>query len=240
MSFESLETLIAELQQGRMILLVDDENRENEGDLIMAADFVTPQKINFMITHARGLVCLSLAPHLVDQLELPLMVPTNVNGAPNKTAFTVSIEASSGISTGISAADRAHTIRVASRPDAKPSDVSRPGHIFPLRARPGGVLERPGHTEASVDYMKLSGLNPAAVICEVMNEDGTMARLPDLVHFAKKHQLKIGAIHDLIEYFRKEQSGKSNNQDKKESISKQEAQGVHSQATQNRDCHQSV
>ncbi len=199
MSFESVSTLISELRQGKMILLVDDEHRENEGDLIMAADFVTPEKINFMITHARGLVCLALAPERVDQLGLPLMVSHAKNGSPNKTAFTLSIEASSGISTGISAKDRAHTIHVASKVDAKPEDISSPGHIFPLKARSGGVLERPGHTEASVDYMKLCGLNPAAVICEVMNEDGSMARLPDLVCFANKHQLKIGTIHDLIE-----------------------------------------
>ncbi len=216
MSFETVENLVSELQAGKMILLVDDENRENEGDLIMAADLVTPEKINFMITHARGLVCLALAPQIVDQLELPLMVPFDENGAPNKTAFTVSIEASKGISTGISAADRALTIRVASKPEARPSDISRPGHIFPLRARLGGVLERPGHTEASVDYMKLAGLHPAAVICEVMNEDGTMARLPDLVRFANKHQLKIGTIQDLIENFLEGQNGKKSNQNKKE------------------------
>lgn len=207
MSFESVETLVAELRQGKMILLVDDEHRENEGDLIMAADFVTPEKINFMITHARGLVCLALAPQIVDRLQLPLMISDSENGAPNKTAFTVSIEAASGISTGISVADRARTIYVASRPDAKPTDISRPGHIFPLRARANGVLERQGHTEASVDYMKLAGLNHAAVICEVMNEDGSMARLSDLVRFANKHQLKIGTIHDLIEDFREENRG---------------------------------
>ncbi len=233
MKFETVEGLIAELQKGRMILLVDDENRENEGDLIMAADYVDAEKINFMITHARGLVCLALAPQIVDRLELPLMVPHDENGAPNKTAFTVSIEAASGISTGISAADRALTIQVASRPDAKPSDISRPGHIFPLKARPGGVLERPGHTEASIDYMKLAGLTPAAVICEVMNEDGTMARLPDLVRFANKHQLKIGTIQDLIENFLEVQIGKKD-------IDKKEVQGVSRQKNQNWSCDQSV
>lgn len=216
MNFEPVESLISEIKQGRMILLVDDEHRENEGDLIMSADFVTAEKINFMITHARGLVCLAMAPEKIEKLELPLMVPFDQNGAPNKTAFTVSIEASSGITTGISAADRALTIQVASKMNAKPSDISRPGHIFPLKARPGGVLERPGHTEASVDLMKLAGLNEAAVICEVMNDDGTMARLPDLVRFANKHQLKIGTIHDLIETFRKETRGKENDPTKKE------------------------
>ena len=213
-SFESVSTLISELRLGKMILLVDDEHRENEGDLIMAADFVTPEKINFMITHARGLVCLALAPERVDQLGLPLMVSHAQNGSPNKTAFTLSIEASSGISTGISAKDRAHTIQVASCAEAKPSDISSPGHIFPLKARPGGVLERPGHTEASVDYMKLCGLNPAAVICEVMNEDGSMARLPDLVRFANKHQLKIGTIHDLIEVLNEKNKKQSQSHEK--------------------------
>ncbi len=216
MNFEPVESLVSEIKQGRMILLVDDEHRENEGDLIMAADFVTAETINFMITHARGLVCLAMAPEKIEQLELPLMVPFDQNGAPNKTAFTVSIEASTGITTGISAADRALTIQVASKMNAKPSDISRPGHIFPLKARPGGVLERPGHTEASVDLMKLAGLNEAAVICEVMNDDGTMARLPDLVRFANKHQLKIGTIHDLIETFRQETRGKEKDQTKQE------------------------
>lgn len=215
MSFSSVDELILELQQGRVIILVDDEDRENEGDLIMPAQFVTPEKINFMITHARGLVCLSLCPQQVDRLKLPLMVPENLNGAPNKTAFTLSIEASTGISTGISAADRARTIQVAANPEAKAADISTPGHVFPLRARAGGVLERPGHTEASVDYMRLSGLHPAAVICEVMNEDGTMARLPDLLRFAKKHQLKIGTIHDLIEVL---SDGKSKKEDKQTQI----------------------
>jgi 3,4-dihydroxy 2-butanone 4-phosphate synthase/GTP cyclohydrolase II len=211
MSFEKVEALIEDLRNGKMVVLVDDEHRENEGDLVLAADFVTAEKINFMITQARGLVCLSMAPELVSRLEIPLMVPENENGAPNKTAFTVSIEAASGISTGISAQDRAHTIRVASRPFAKPSDVSRPGHVFPLKARAGGVLERPGHTEASVDFMRLAGLNPAAVICEVMNADGTMARLPELLLFARQHLLKIGTIHDLIEYLREESNGNPKN-----------------------------
>jgi 3,4-dihydroxy 2-butanone 4-phosphate synthase / GTP cyclohydrolase II len=217
MVFDTVSALVAELKLGRMILVVDDEHRENEGDLVLAADFVSPEKINFMITQARGLVCLSMTPQLIDQLNLPLMVPFDENGAPNKTAFTVSIEAAHGISTGISAADRSHTIHVASRPNARPSEISRPGHIFPLRARAGGVLERPGHTEASVDFVKIAGLNPAAVICEVMNDDGTMARLPDLVRFAQKHQLKIGTIHDLIEYFREEKRGQNQSEIKKNS-----------------------
>jgi 3,4-dihydroxy 2-butanone 4-phosphate synthase/GTP cyclohydrolase II len=219
--FADVSTLIAELQAGRMIILVDDENRENEGDLILPAQFASAENINFMITHARGLVCLSLTPQHVDRLQLPLMVPENENGAPNKTAFTLSIEAAQGITTGISAKDRAHTIRVASNPQAKPTDVSRPGHIFPLKARLGGVLERPGHTEASVDYMKLAGLVPAAVICEVMNEDGTMARLPELVRFAQKHQLKIGTIHDLIE----DLNGKSKTKIEKQNFEAEKIQG---------------
>ena len=226
MSFESVESLVAELQAGRMIILVDDEGRENEGDLILPAQFATAEKINFMVTHARGLVCLSLTPEHVERLQLPLMVPENENGAPHKTAFTVSIEASVGVTTGISARDRAHTVLVASSPQARPEDLSRPGHIFPLKARKGGVLERPGHTEASVDLMKLAKLNPAAVICEVMKEDGTMARLPDLMVFAQKHQLKMGTIHDLIEVL----NGKS----KEENEKKQ----TYSQQTQNRGCHQ--
>lgn len=204
MAFYKLEDIVSDLRLGKLVVMVDDEHRENEGDVIFAADFVTPEKINFLAKEARGLICLSMAPEKIDQLGLPLMVPEALNGSPNKTAFTVSIEAREGISTGISAYDRAHTIRVASRPGAKPTDLSCPGHIFPLRARPGGVLERPGHTEASIDLMKLAGLNPAAVICEVMNDDGTMARMADLVKFAEKFQLKIGKIHDLIEYLAKE------------------------------------
>ncbi|MFN9067418.1 MAG: 3,4-dihydroxy-2-butanone-4-phosphate synthase, partial [Bdellovibrionales bacterium] len=173
-----------------MVILVDDENRENEGDLIFSAAFVTPEKINFMAKHARGLICLALSPQIVDQLKLPLMVSEDVNGSPNKTAFTVSIEAAKGITTGISAADRSRTVQVAISPDCQPSDLSRPGHVFPLRAREGGVLERAGHTEASVDLMKLAGLREAAVICEVMNDDGTMSRLPDLIKFAEQFRLK--------------------------------------------------
>lgn len=196
----SIHELIEELKQGRMVVLVDDEDRENEGDLVLPADFATPSAINFMATQARGLICLSLTSTQIDKLKLPQMVREDMNYSPNKTAFTVSIEAATGVSTGISAADRAHTIRVASNPLAQAQDVTSPGHIFPIRAQMGGVLKRAGHTEGSVDLCVQAGLNPAAVICEVMNEDGTMARLPQLVEFAKKHGLKIGSIVDLIKY----------------------------------------
>ncbi len=198
--FNNIEELIEDIRAGRMVLLVDDEDRENEGDLVLAADHVTPALINFMAVEARGLICLALASKQIDRLQLPQMVRDDQNFSPNKTAFTVSIEASWGVSTGISAADRAHTIKVASNPEAKASDVHMPGHIFPIRAQQGGVLKRAGHTEGSVDLAKLAGLNAAAVICEVMNADGTMARVPDLKAFAKKHGIKIGTIVDLIEY----------------------------------------
>jgi 3,4-dihydroxy 2-butanone 4-phosphate synthase/GTP cyclohydrolase II len=200
MAFDPIEELIEDMKNGKMVILVDDEDRENEGDLVLAADHVTPKAINFMATEARGLVCLSLTSQQIEKLQLPLMVREDMNLSPNKTAFTVSIEASFGVTTGISAADRAHTIRVASNPQARPSDIHVPGHIFPLRAQQGGVLKRAGHTEGSVDLAKLAGLNPAAVICEVMNDDGTMARVPDLKKFAEKHGLKIGTIVDLIQY----------------------------------------
>ncbi len=200
MAFNSIEELIEDIKHGKMVVLVDDEDRENEGDLVLAADHVTPQIINFMAMQARGLICLALCPQQIEKLQLPLMVRDDMNLTPNKTAFTVSIEASFGVSTGISAADRAHTIKVAANPLAKPSDIHMPGHIFPIRAQQGGTLKRAGHTEGSIDLAKLAGLNPAAVICEVMNEDGTMARVPDLKTFAKKHQLKIGTIVDLIQY----------------------------------------
>jgi len=198
--FNSPEELIEEIRNGRMVILVDDEDRENEGDLVLAADHVTPEAINFMAKEARGLVCLALSAAQIDRLQLPLMVRDDFNFSPNKTAFTVSIEASHGVTTGISAADRAHTVRVASRPEAKPNDIHMPGHIFPIRAQDGGVLRRAGHTEGSVDLAKLAGLNPAAVICEVMKDDGTMARVSDLRDFATKHGIKIGTIVDLIEY----------------------------------------
>ena len=192
--------LIEDIRNGKMVILVDDEDRENEGDLVVAADFITPEIVNFMATEARGLICLSLAQQQIERLGLPLMVKDEANFSPNKTAFTVSIEASSGVTTGISAADRAHTVRVASNPNAKPSDIIVPGHVFPIRAKQGGVLKRAGHTEGSVDLAVLAGLNPAAVICEVVNQDGTMARVPDLMKFAAKHNLKIGSIVDLIRY----------------------------------------
>ncbi len=181
-----------------MVILVDEEDRENEGDLVLAADFVTAEAINFMATHGRGLICLTLTEERCHQLDLPLMV--SANRAPLGTNFTLSIEASSGVTTGISAADRARTIQVAVKADAKPRDIVQPGHIFPLMAQKGGVLVRAGHTEAGCDLARLAGLTPAAVICEILKPDGSMARLPDLMEFARTHQLKIGAIADLIEY----------------------------------------
>lgn len=198
--FNPIEELIEDIRQGKMVILVDDEDRENEGDIVCAADFVTPEIINFMAAEARGLICLALSKEQIQKLQLPLMVREDENYSPNKTAFTVSIEASSGVSTGISAADRAHTIRIASNRHAKPTDVHTPGHVFPIRAQDGGVLRRAGHTEGSVDLARLAGLGTAAVICEVMNADGTMARVPELKKFAEKHGLKIGTIVDLIEY----------------------------------------
>ncbi len=200
MPFNTTEELIEEIRQGRMVILVDDEDRENEGDLVLAADHVTTEAINFMIVEARGLVCLPMAAQQIDRLMLPQMVRDDMNFSSNKTAFTVSIEAAEGVSTGISAGDRAHTIRVAANPLAKASEIHMPGHIFPIRAQQGGVLKRAGHTEGSVDLAKLAGLNPAAVICEVVKADGEMARVGDLKEFAKKHQLKIGTIVDLIQY----------------------------------------
>lgn len=200
MMFNATEELIEDIRHGKMVILVDDEDRENEGDLVCSADFITPEMINFMAVEARGLICLALAKEQIQKLGLPLMVRDDENYSPNKTAFTVSIEAATGVSTGISAADRAHTIRVASNRNAKTSDIHSPGHVFPIRAQDGGVLKRAGHTEGSVDLARLAGLSPAAVICEVMNPDGTMARVPDLKKFADKNNLKIGTIVDLIEY----------------------------------------
>lgn len=196
--------IIADIKAGKIVILTDAEDRENEGDLVMAAQFVTPEAINFMIKHARGLVCLPMADELIDRLGLPMM--TQNNGAQYGTNFTVSIEAREGISTGISAADRAHTIQTAVAPNAKASDIVQPGHIFPLRAKKGGVLVRSGHTEASVDLAQLAGLTPAAVICEIINDDGTMARMPQLEVFAKEHGIKMGTIADLIEYRSKTES----------------------------------
>ena len=194
----STAEIIEEIRRGNIVVLVDDEDRENEGDLLFAADFVTAEKINFMAKHARGLVCLTLTPAQAQRLRLPPM--TQANGTQYGTNFTVSIEAAEGVTTGISAADRARTIQVATRPDAAASDIVQPGHVFPIVAQPGGVLMRAGHTEAGCDLTQLAGLNPAAVICEIMNDDGTMARLPELVAFARQHNLKIGTIADLIQY----------------------------------------
>jgi 3,4-dihydroxy 2-butanone 4-phosphate synthase/GTP cyclohydrolase II len=195
-----VEQGIAVLRAGGMIILTDDEDRENEGDLCMAAEKVTPEAINFMAKHGRGLICLSLSEERIRELRLPMMVPDQDNTTTFGTAFTISIEARHGVTTGISAADRAHTIRVALDDAARPSDLSRPGHVFPLRARDGGVLRRAGQTEGSVDLARLAGCKPAGVICEVMNDDGSMARMPDLVEFARTHGLKIVTIADLIEY----------------------------------------
>jgi len=195
-----IEEAIEDIRAGKMVILVDDEDRENEGDLCMAAEKVTPEAINFMATHGRGLICLSLEDEQLSRLHLGMMVPDYENTATFGTAFTVSIEAREGVTTGISAADRAHTILVAIQEDAKPTDIVRPGHVFPLRAREGGVLRRVGQTEGSVDLARLAGLRPAGVICEIMNDDGTMARLPDLAKYAEKHDLKIVAIRDLIRH----------------------------------------
>jgi 3,4-dihydroxy 2-butanone 4-phosphate synthase/GTP cyclohydrolase II len=197
-SIENVHRALEDVRAGRMVILVDDEDRENEGDLVMAAEKVTPEAINFMARHARGLICLSLTDERVRQLDLPMMV--DENRSSRTTAFTISIEARTGVSTGISAHDRAHTIRVAVAPDAKATDLVSPGHVFPLRARPGGVLQRTGHTEGSVDLARLAGLGPSGVICEIMNDDGTMARMPDLVRFAEQHGLRILSIADLIQY----------------------------------------
>ena len=198
MSFASVPELLEEIRNGRMVVIVDDEDRENEGDLIMAAELVRPSDINFMVTHARGLVCLSLTRERCRQLGLPPMVQSNTS--QHHTNFTVSIEAAEGVTTGISAYDRAHTIRTAVRPDAKPDDLSQPGHIFPLTAQPGGVLGRSGHTEAAADLALLAGLEPAGVLVEILNPDGSMARRPELEVFARAHGLKIGSIEALIRH----------------------------------------
>lgn len=198
MSISTTQEIVAELRAGRMVILVDEEDRENEGDLVLAAEFVTPEAINFMAKFGRGLVCLTLTEERCDQLALTMM--TSRNGTSYGTNFTVSIEAAEGVTTGISAADRAKTIQVAVAKNAKQSDIVQPGHIFPLKAQKGGVLMRAGHTEAGCDFAELAGLTPAAVICEIMKDDGSMARLPDLIEFAKEHDLKIGTIADLIHY----------------------------------------
>lgn len=198
MALCSVEEALADIRQGRMIILVDDEERENEGDLTMAAQFVSPEAINFMAKYGRGLICLPMAPALIDQLRLPLMAQRN--GSRFGTNFTISIEAREGVTTGISAADRAATIRAAVADGARPEDLVTPGHVFPLRARGGGVLSRTGQTEGSVDLARLAGLKPAAVICEIMKDDGSMARMADLELFAEEHGLKIAAVRDIIRY----------------------------------------
>jgi 3,4-dihydroxy 2-butanone 4-phosphate synthase/GTP cyclohydrolase II len=198
MSVSRIEDAIEDIRQGKMVILVDDEDRENEGDLTLAAEKVTPEIINFMAKHGRGLICLTMTSERCDQLRLPLMVSSNTSSFG--TAFTVSIEAKKGVTTGISAADRAHTILTAVADSCKAEDLARPGHIFPLRAKPGGVLVRAGQTEGSVDLARLAGLKPSGVICEIMNDDGTMARMPQLKKFAKEHGLKICTIADLVAY----------------------------------------
>jgi len=200
MQFAAIEEAIAEIQEGRLVIIVDDEDRENEGDLMIAAEKVTPEAINFMATYGRGLICLPMTGQRLDELQIPLMVSDYSNTSQYGTAFCVSIEARRNVSTGISAFDRAQTILTAIDPKSKPADLARPGHIFPLRARDGGVLVRAGQTEASVDLATAAGLMPAGVICEVMKEDGTMARVPDLMDFAALHNLKIITVADLIRY----------------------------------------
>jgi 3,4-dihydroxy 2-butanone 4-phosphate synthase/GTP cyclohydrolase II len=198
MKFNTVEELIQDIAVGKMVILLDDEDRENEGDLVCAAELVTPDIVNFMASKGKGLICLTLTSDKCAHLDLPMM--TDKNKANHGTAFTVSIEAASGISTGISAADRSHTIKTAVAKNSNSSDIVQPGHIFPLKAMDGGVLNRAGHTEAACDLSKLAGLEPAGVICEIMNDDGTMARRDDLMQFAKQYKLKIGSIADLIQY----------------------------------------
>ena len=198
MAVSRIEDVIGDIRAGKMVILVDDEDRENEGDLCMAAESVTPEAINFMARYGRGLICLTLDRTLVKKLNLPMMVEKNKS--PFETGFTISIEARTGVTTGISAADRARTVQVAVDPDSRPEDLVSPGHIFPLRARKGGVLERTGQTEGSVDLARLAGMRPAGVICEIMKDDGTMARMPDLEEFAAEHNMKIATIADLVAY----------------------------------------
>ena len=200
-AFATIEEAIDDIRHGKFVVVVDAPDRENEGDLVIAAQFATPEAVNFMATHGRGLICLCLSEDRCDALGLRPM--TEHNEAPLGTAFTVSVEAREGVTTGISAHDRSHTIQVAIHPDAKPHDLVQPGHVFPLRARPGGVLQRAGQTEAAIDLSRLAGLNPAGVVCEVMNEDGTMARVPDLVDYCERHDLRMITIADLIEYRRR-------------------------------------
>jgi 3,4-dihydroxy 2-butanone 4-phosphate synthase/GTP cyclohydrolase II len=222
MPISSTPEIIAEIQAGRMVVLVDEEDRENEGDLVMAAEFVTPASINFMAKHGRGLICLTLTEQRCRQLDLPLMV--NLNRSTMGTNFTVSIEAAQGVTTGISAADRARTVLAAVRKDARPEDLVQPGHIFPLMAQTGGVLARAGHTEAGCDLAELAGLTPAAVICEILKDDGEMARLPDLLEFAERHGLKVGTIADLIHY-------RSRTESLVERVSERQMETVHGRFT---------
>jgi 3,4-dihydroxy 2-butanone 4-phosphate synthase/GTP cyclohydrolase II len=205
--FASIDDAIEDLRAGRMVVIVDDEDRENEGDVAMAAEMITPEAINFMATHARGLICLTITGERADDLDLAPMTPCNTS--PCGTAFTVSIDARGrGVTTGISAYDRTQTILASIEPSTRPEDLGRPGHVFPLRARTGGVLERRGQTEASVDLARLAGLHPSGVICEIMNEDGTMARLPDLIQFCLKHHFKIITVADLAVYRLESESAK--------------------------------
>ncbi|HEX7665407.1 MAG TPA: 3,4-dihydroxy-2-butanone-4-phosphate synthase [Polyangiaceae bacterium] len=197
---ERVNRALAAINDGKMVILVDDEDRENEGDLCMAAELVTPEAVNFMAMHARGLICLTLTEEQVDKLGLPMMSAPGRGGPPLGTAFTVSVEAKTGVTTGISAADRAHTMRVAADPKCTPADLVTPGHVFPLKAKSGGVLVRTGQTEGSVDLARMAGREPAGVICEIMNDDGSMARMPDLERFAKKHDLIILSVAELIQY----------------------------------------
>src|SRR5438309_2847589 len=198
--FNSIESVVADLQKGKMVIVVDDADRENEGDLIMAAQFVTPATVNFMAKHGRGLICVPTTSERLQQLGIERMV--RQNREVFKTDFQVSVDAARAISTGISAADRAETIRIMAEPTAVPEDLVQPGHVFPLRARPGGVLQRAGHTEAAVDLVRLAGARPIGVICEIMSDDGSMARLPELIKFARRHKLKICTIADMIHYRR--------------------------------------
>ncbi len=203
MKFAAVEEIISDIRAGKMVIIVDDKDRENEGDLICAASKITPEIINFMATNGRGLICAPILPEAAQRLGLPLMVSRNTES--QGTNFTVAVDAADGVTTGISAADRAKTVQILANPVAEPQDLVRPGHILPLQAMEGGVLRRAGHTEAAIDLARLSGLEPAGVICEILNEDGSMARLPSLFEFAEKHDLKIGTIEDLIEYRRKEE-----------------------------------
>ena len=202
----SIEDVIQDLKDKKMVCVVDDENRENEGDLIFPAEFITPEIVNFMSREARGLICVALDNSFIQRLNLPQMVPDTLNSSPNKTAFTVSVEAAKGVSTGISSADRSRTIQILADENSKSSDLIQPGHVFPIKAQKGGVLKRAGHTEASVDLCRLAGLKPAAVICEIVNPDGTMARLPELQKFTKKHNIRLSSIEDLIHYRLKNES----------------------------------